>query len=138
MDVAPGSDRSSIVTRIAKAWLNNPEHTIEAGDLPSLLHKISEGIGAALRPPAVYVPAVSVKASLASSDHILSMIDGKPYKGLTRHIKTHGLTPEEYRARYNLPRDYPMVSPSYSAKRSAAAKKAGLGRRGRPRGLAAE
>jgi predicted transcriptional regulator len=79
-----------------------------------------------------YVPAVSVEASLASSNHVVSMIDGKPSKGLTKHIAAHGLTPDEYRTRYCLPRDYPMVSASYAAKRRAAAEKIGLGRHARP------
>jgi len=75
------------------------------------------------------VPAVSAKASLASRDHIISLIDGKPYKTLKRHLFGHGLTPEEYRARYNLPSDYPMVAPGYSEQRSRVAKELGLGRK---------
>ncbi len=78
-----------------------------------------------------FTPAVSVRKSLASKDHIISMIDGKPYKTLRRHLSTHGLTPEEYRARYNLKSDYPMVAPSYAAKRSELAKKLGLGQQRR-------
>ncbi len=75
------------------------------------------------------VLAVSAKASLASRDHIISLIDGKPYKTLKRHLFGHGLTPEEYRARYNLPSDYPMVAPGYSEQRSRVAKELGLGRK---------
>jgi predicted transcriptional regulator len=121
----------ALIARIATGWLNNQNHTIAADDLPALLIKIGEGIAGALTPPppVAHVPAVSVKASLASNEHILSMIDGKPYKGLTRHLAAHGLTPDEYRARYSLPADYPMVSPSYSAARREAAKKIGLGLR---------
>jgi predicted transcriptional regulator len=59
------------------------------------------------------------------------MIDGKPYKTLRRHLSTNGLTPEEYRARYNLKPDYPMVAPSYSEARRAMAHKIGLGAKGR-------
>jgi len=76
-------------------------------------------------------PAVSVRKSLASKDHILSMIDGKPYKTLRRHLSTHGMTPDEYRQRYGLKSDYPMVAPNYSEQRSAMAKKFGLGAKGR-------
>lgn len=76
-------------------------------------------------------PAVSVRKSLASKDHIISMIDGKPYRTLRRHLSTHGLTPEEYRERYNLRADYPMVAPSYSEARRAMAHKIGLGAKGR-------
>jgi predicted transcriptional regulator len=78
-----------------------------------------------------FAPAVSVRKSLASKDHILSMIDGKPYKTLRRHLTTHGLTPEEYRSRYKLKPDYPMVAEAYSEQRRAMAKKIGLGSKGR-------
>jgi predicted transcriptional regulator len=129
MNDITGHARVALIAKIAIGWLNNQDHSITADDLPSLLIKIGEGVDA-LTPPAVvaYVPAVSVEASLASSEHIVSMIDGKPYKGLTRHIAAHGLTPSEYRARYGLEANYPMVSPSYSAVRREAAKKIGLGR----------
>ncbi|WP_246848348.1 MucR family transcriptional regulator [Sphingomonas beigongshangi] len=82
-------------------------------------------------PPAEpeFTPAVSVRKSLASPDHILSMIDGKPYKSLKRHLGSHGLTPSEYRARYNLKADYPMVAPGYSAQRREVAQRLGLGRK---------
>lgn len=76
-----------------------------------------------------FTPAVSARKSLASRDHIISMIDGKPYKTLRRHLSTHGLTPEDYRARYNLPATYPMVAPSYSEARRDTAKRLGLGRK---------
>lgn len=74
-----------------------------------------------------YKPAVSIEESLASPDQILSLIDGKPYKALKRHLSTHGLTPADYRARYGLPTDYPLVAPSYSAARREVAQKSGLG-----------
>ncbi|MCG8273891.1 MucR family transcriptional regulator [Aquamicrobium sp. NLF2-7] len=85
-----------------------------------------------------YVAAVPVRTSLASRDHILSMIDGKPYKTLKRHLSTHGLTPEEYRIRYKLPHDYPMVAPSYSEQRRKVAKELGLGRKGQTARAAAD
>ncbi|MGK4495599.1 MucR family transcriptional regulator, partial [Klebsiella pneumoniae] len=70
-----------------------------------------------------------VRKSLASKDHIISMIDGKPYKTLRRHLATHGMTPAEYRERYGLKPDYPMVAETYSESRRAMAKKIGLGRK---------
>jgi predicted transcriptional regulator len=79
---------------------------------------------------AVHTPAVSVEESVASRDHILSLIDGKPYKSLKRHLANNGLTPAEYRTRYGLPGDYPMVAPTYSEHRRAVAQRMGLG--GRP------
>ncbi|PZU66756.1 MucR family transcriptional regulator [Sphingobium sp.] len=74
-----------------------------------------------------YKPKVSIDESLASPDHILSLIDGKPYKALKRHLSSHGLTPAEYRGRYGLPVDYPMVAQEYSAARREVALKLGLG-----------
>ncbi|WP_292666433.1 MucR family transcriptional regulator, partial [Mesorhizobium sp.] len=63
-------------------------------------------------------------------DHIVCLEDGKKFKSLKRHLATdHGLTPDEYRAKWGLPADYPMVAPSYSATRSALAKSSGLGRK---------
>jgi predicted transcriptional regulator len=79
----------------------------------------------------VFTPAVTARKSLASKDHIISMIDGKSYKTLRRHLSTHGLTPEQYRERYNLKPDYPMVAETYSEARRAMAQKIGLGRKGR-------
>ncbi len=76
-----------------------------------------------------FTPAISVRKSLASADFILSLIDGKPYKTLKRHLAQHGLTPEQYRERYKLPKSYPMVAPAYSEARRAVAEKLGLGRR---------
>ncbi|NML90895.1 MucR family transcriptional regulator [Sphingobium sp. TB-6] len=76
-----------------------------------------------------YTPAVSVRKSLSSPDHILSMIDGKPYKTLKRHLASHGLTPNDYRERYGLPKSYPLVAPNYSEARRAVATKLGLGRK---------
>ena len=74
-----------------------------------------------------YKPMVSIEESLASADHILSLIDGKPYKALKRHLSAHGLTPAEYRGRYGLPADYPLVARGYSAARREVALKLGLG-----------
>ena len=76
-----------------------------------------------------FIPAVAVRKSLASKDYILSLIDGKPYRTLRRHIGAHGLTPSEYRRRYGLNFDYPMVAPSYRENRIDLAKKHGLGRK---------
>lgn len=87
---------------------------------------------------ATYTPAVSARKSLSSPDHILSMIDGKPYKTLKRHLATHGLSPDQYRERYNLPKSYPLVAPSYSEARRAVATKLGLGRKPTAKSAAAK
>ena len=74
-------------------------------------------------------PAVPIKRSV-QPDYIVCLDDGKKFKSLKRHIRVaFGLTPDEYRQRWNLPYDYPMVAPNYSSARSALAKKIGLGRR---------
>ena len=76
-------------------------------------------------------PAVSIRKSLASPNHILSLIDGKPYKTLKRHLAAHGLTPAQYRERFGLKPDYPMVARAYSEERRAVAERLGLGRKPR-------
>jgi predicted transcriptional regulator len=74
-------------------------------------------------------PAVSIRASV-KPDHIVCLEDGKKLKMLKRHLATHyNLTPEQYRARWNLPADYPMVAPNYAEKRRELAKQIGLGRK---------
>lgn len=133
-----------LATEITIAWLGNPNSRPAAEDVPQFLRTIhatvtelaggsSDGVAAAEDAPAAeeFTPAVSVRKSLASKDHIISMIDGKPYKTLKRHLAGHGLTPEKYRRRYGLKPDYPMVAPSYSEARRAMAKKIGLGQKGR-------
>lgn len=130
-----------LATELTIAWLGNPNNRATADEVPAFLQKMhatvselsSAGTAAPSEEPITeeHVPAVSVRKSLASNDHIISMIDGKPYKTLRRHLSTHGMTPEEYRARYNLKPDYPMVAPAYSEARRAMAKKIGLGNKGR-------
>jgi predicted transcriptional regulator len=105
-----------------------------AAALPALITATYDSLNRLATPPAVVpshtaVGAVSVRKSLASPDHILSMIDGKPYRTLKKHIDHHGMTPKTYRQTYQLPDNYPMVAPSYSAERSAMAKHIGLGRK---------
>ena len=73
-------------------------------------------------------PAVTVRKSLASTAFIISMIDGKPYKSLKRHLSAKGISPDQYRERFNLPATYPMVAPEYSESRRAFARNIGLGR----------
>jgi predicted transcriptional regulator len=127
-----------LATELTIAWLGNPNTRTSAEEVPAFLGKMHETVaallGAGSNPPAAepagdYTPAVSARKSLASKDHIISMIDGKPYKTLRRHLATNGLTPVEYRERYGLKPDYPMVAENYSESRRAMAKKIGLGRK---------
>jgi predicted transcriptional regulator len=71
-------------------------------------------------------PAVSIRKSI-TPDYLFCLDDGKRFKSLRRHLATLGLTPDEYRTKWNLPADYPMVAPNYAAQRSELAKRAGLG-----------
>lgn len=118
------------------AWLSNPNTRIGADDVPAFISQMHEAVlglvsgqpslkAAAEKP----VGAVSVRKSLASKDYIISLIDGKPYRTLRRHLSGHGLTPEQYRERFGLKADYPMVSETYSQHRREMAKKIGLGRK---------
>lgn len=130
-----------LATELTAAWLGNPNTRVEANAVPAFLAaihaaivRLDTGSSEATRdaPPeseAQHTPAVTARKSLASPERIISMIDGKPYRTLRRHLSTNGLTPDEYRARYNLKPDYPMVAPAYSEARRAMAKKIGLGRK---------
>ena len=133
-----------LATELTIAWLGNQNNRVQADEVPTFLRTMHATLTELSNSPSApdnaqkdaepehdAVPAVTVRKSLASKDHIISMIDGKPYKTLRRHLSTHGLTPEEYRARYNLKPDYPMVAESYSEQRRAMAKKIGLGNKGR-------
>ena len=133
------TDPSSVelAAELTMAWLSNPNTKVDAAEVAGVLRQMHQAVTSLLQPetsetaPAAeeFTPAVSVRKSLASKDHIISLIDGKPYKALRRHLSGQGLTPDEYRARYGLKPDYPMVSESYSQVRREMAKKIGLGRK---------
>ncbi|SCW77132.1 transcriptional regulator, MucR family [Sphingobium faniae] len=125
-------DLNLLTVQLLSAYVAN--NTVPREDLVELIRStraaLDEPVQEAPAPvEQAPVAAVSVRKSLASADHILSMIDGKPYKTLKRHLATHGMTPDEYRAKFGLPKTYPMVAPSYSERRRAVAKEVGLGRR---------
>jgi predicted transcriptional regulator len=133
-----GINAVELAAELTAAWLANPNTRTSADDVPAFLLSMHAAVAqlsgasapAIIEEPAqIYEPAVTARKSLASPDHIISMIDGKPYKTLRRHLSTNGLTPEEYRARYNLKADYPMVAPTYSEARRTMAKSIGLGRK---------
>ncbi|MCW1430901.1 MucR family transcriptional regulator [Novosphingobium sp. JCM 18896] len=126
-------------TELTIAWLSNPNTRAAAEDVPAFLQTMHGAVKDLASGPAAsdevaaakpgFVGAVSVRRSLASKDHLISLIDGKPYRTLKRHLATHGLTPAEYRERYKLKSDYPMVAETYAAQRRAIAKQVGLGRK---------
>lgn len=135
------TDTIELATELTVAWLGNANTRATTSDVPAFLQAMHETLtNLQTAAPAVadvasdteqHTPAVSVRKSLASPDHIISMIDGKAYRTLRRHLSGHGLTPEDYRKRYGLKDDYPMVAPSYSESRRAMAKTIGLGRKPR-------
>ncbi len=121
----------TLTADIVAAHVTN--NSVALGDLPSLIqnvHAALSNLGNADTPPeAKLEPAVSIRSSV-KPDYIVCLEDGKKLKMLKRHLMTHyQLTPAEYRAKWNLPSDYPMVAPSYAEKRRALAKKIGLGRK---------
>ncbi len=127
-------DLTTLTVQLLTAYVSN--NAVPIDQLPSLIEQTRATLAKreeVTAPPEVaeqdFTPAVSARKSLASPDYIVSMIDGKPYKTLRRHLSTHGLTPDDYRARYNLPATYPMVAPSYSEARRETAKRLGLGRK---------
>lgn len=126
-----------LATELTIAWLNNPNVHPSTDDALTFLRSMRgeiETMAKAPEAPVVeaapdYVPAVSVRASI-KPDHLVSLIDGKKYKSLKRHLSANGLTPADYRQRYGLKPDYPMVAESYSAARREVALKLGLGQKG--------
>ncbi|TYC63975.1 MucR family transcriptional regulator [Rhodobacterales bacterium] len=119
-----------LTSDIVSAYVAN--NTIAAPELAGLIASVHTALSStakkALEPEVVeLVPAVPIRKSVGD-DFIICLEDGKKFKSLKRHLRTHyDLTPEDYRAKWNLPADYPMVAPNYAAARSELAKKMGLG-----------
>ena len=111
---------------------NNSVPTAEVAHLIQSVYSALESVGSPAPEPQAEKPkgAVSARASI-KPDYLVSMIDGKQYKMLRRHISQHGYTPESYREAFGLPRDYPMVASNYAEQRRALAHKIGLGRKSR-------
>jgi predicted transcriptional regulator len=140
------SSTVDLAANLTIAWLNNPNVRANNDDATAFLQSMhstlsaftngsgddsnggtAAGDGASNTASSPQEGAVSVRKSLASPNHIISMIDGKPYSTLKRHLGRHGLTPAQYRERFGLKPDYPMVAPAYAEKRRELAKKIGLG-----------
>ncbi len=128
-------DLHAMTTTIVAAHVAN--NMVPVSDLSKLIQQVFEALANASTgsaAPEKPQPAVSIKRSI-TPDYIVCLEDGKKLKMLKRHLKTsYGLTPDEYRDRWGLPADYPMVAPNYAAQRSALAKKIGLGTKPRKRG----
>lgn len=107
---------------------------VETAELPALLRQVHSTLGSLAKRAAEPIrptPATSIQASLADPEYILSMIDGRRYRSLKRHIEHHGYTVESYRRAFSLPADYPLTAPAYSERRRQLAHTSGLGRRDR-------
>lgn len=121
-----------LATEIVSAYVSH--NAVTPGDLPKLIADVhgalrSLSTNEVMLPVEELKPAVPVRKSVAP-DYIICLEDGKKFKSLKRHLRTHyNLSPEEYREKWGLPADYPMVAPSYSATRSKLAKDNGLGRK---------
>ena len=134
---ADHSELLALTSDIVAAHVSN--NAVSTNELPVLIEtvfkKLNELGGAAGEPEANLRPAVPIKKSV-HDDYIVCLEDGKKLKMLKRHLKTaYNMTPDEYRQKWGLPPDYPMVAPSYARKRQELAKKIGLGRK--PRGKSA-
>jgi len=119
----------AFASKIVAAYVGN--NTVSSKDLPDLIRLVHEalaGLPDGEATPDPLKPAVSVKKSV-SEQYLICLEDGKKFKSLKRHLRTaYDMTPEEYREKWGLPADYPMVAPGYSRQRSQLAKKMGLGR----------
>ncbi|MEW6629134.1 MAG: MucR family transcriptional regulator [Pseudomonadota bacterium] len=121
----------TLTADIVAAHVTN--NSVAVGDLPTLIGNVHAALSAlgqtAPIEEAKLAPAVSVRASI-KPDYIVCLEDGKKLKMLKRHLMTHyQMTPEQYRAKWSLPADYPMVAPNYAAQRRALAHQIGLGRK---------
>lgn len=128
------SDLVELSAEIVSAYVSN--NVVSVTDIPRIINSVHEALvglstGKSGAVTSELRPAVPVKKSI-TQDYIICLEDGRQFKSLRRHLKTeYNLTPEEYRVKWGLPPDYPMVAPSYSEARSQLAKTIGLGRKPR-------
>lgn len=120
-----------LTAEIVAAYVSN--NSVAANDLPGVILQVHAALGGTATPVEEVLekqkPAVTARRSI-QSDHLVCLEDGQKYKSLKRHLMTHhGLTPEQYREKWELPGDYPMVAPAYAEARSRLAKEMGLGQK---------
>jgi predicted transcriptional regulator len=131
---APDAELIELAAEIVAAYVSN--NTVPTAELPALINEVQQALiqaaaGSAEPAKVELKPAVPIRRSV-TPDYIVCLEDGKQFKSLKRHLKTqYDLSPDEYRQKWGLPADYPMVAPSYAAARSAMAKQMGLGRKRR-------
>jgi predicted transcriptional regulator len=126
---AESPDRVGLSAELVAAYVSH--NSVPSGELAALISSIHAtltklGVDTAAPEPEKLVPAVAIKKSITPG-YIICLDDGKRFKSLKRHIASLGMTADQYREKWNLPKDYPMVAPEYAAKRSALAKSLGLG-----------
>lgn len=128
VEMADNSAIIELTTEIVSAFVGN--NTVEVAELPSLIrdvHASLTGLQSEVLRSGGQQPAVPVDQSI-TDEHLICLEDGKQFKSLKRHLRTkYNLTPEEYREKWGLPFDYPMVAPAYARQRSQLAKDMGLG-----------
>jgi predicted transcriptional regulator len=121
-----------LAAEIVAAFVSH--NSLPAGDLPSLIasvHGSLRGLSSGAptgQPEEKREPAVSIRKSV-TPEYLICLDDGKKFKSLRRHLATLGMTPDQYRSKWGLPADYPMVAPNYAAQRSQLAKSMGLGQK---------
>ncbi|MEQ9469434.1 MAG: MucR family transcriptional regulator [Roseitalea porphyridii] len=120
-----------LTAEIVAAYVSN--NSVAANDLPNVISQVHAALGGATTTAEAVVekptPAVTVRRSI-QNDHLICLEDGQRFKSLKRHLMTHhGLTPEQYREKWGLAADYPMVAPAYAEARSKLAKEMGLGQK---------
>ena len=133
-DASPGKF-IELTANIVSAYVGN--HSVPAAEIPGLISQIHSALsrvssGADLNSEPLK-PAIPVKKSI-TPEYLVCLEDGKKFKSLKRHLRTqYNMTPEQYREKWDLPADYPMVAPNYAQARSALAKQMGLGQQRRKR-----
>lgn len=127
------AELAKVTSDVVSAYVaNNPVPVTSLPDLIASVHASLSGLSQQIAAPAEQkAPAVNPKKSVFP-DHIISLEDGRKFKSMKRHLGLLGMTPDDYRAKWGLAHDYPMVAPNYAAKRSALAKASGLGRKAAP------
>ncbi len=124
-----------LTTEIVSAYLGH--NTVAREDLPDLIHQVYGALAAIADDGSAgdnrLQPAVPIDESV-TDEYIVCLEDGQKFQSLKRHLRSHyNMSPDEYRAKWDLPKDYPMVAPNYAQRRSALAKQMGLGQKGRLR-----
>jgi predicted transcriptional regulator len=130
MTEASTSNFIELATEIVSAYVSN--NSVQSSELPALIASVHASLafvanGVATQPEQPLVPAVPIKKSV-QPDFIVCLDDGRKFKSLKRHLRTaYDMTPDQYRSKWGLPHDYPMVAPNYAKARSELAKSMGLG-----------